>query len=203
MTEPNVADWPTTECNMPDLSRLDSKKVLTHALNRTFAGGGSKDPVAVALSMNFIRLTDHLIFEYESCRRQILEFISKGHDSHLLPYFRAVCHMETAVTTMHRAIRLAQRLRNMKLAVPVPVPKRVAIFTATVENQVRNVRDSIEHVYNQITKETRMVGVPNCLTLNINHLECEGHKIKYADFAGWIRQLDPIALALASYKEPS
>jgi hypothetical protein len=38
---------------------------LTFVLNRVFAGGGPKDPKSYALVMNFIRIVDHFVAEYE------------------------------------------------------------------------------------------------------------------------------------------
>jgi hypothetical protein len=202
MTDEAASDWPTVSCNMPDLSDLNSKKILIHAMRRMFLGGGSRDKVASSLSSNFVRLTDHLIFEYENCRTQINLFIAESGEGHISPFARAICHMETAVTTMLRAIRIAQRIRGWQHEPRVPIPKHCAVLRDTVENQVRDVRDAIEHVYNQITNGESRDGLAACLTLKVDHFESEGKKILYSDFASWIRQLDPIAIALAEYQEP-
>jgi hypothetical protein len=60
-----AGQWPPTTCEMPDLSNLSANASLTFVLNRVFAGGGPKDPKSYALVMNFIRIVDHFVAEYE------------------------------------------------------------------------------------------------------------------------------------------
>jgi len=70
-----VQRWPPERCDMPDLSRLDGKHSLTLMLNRMFRRGGPAEPRAFALVMNFVRITDKLVGDYERCRLAFQEFI--------------------------------------------------------------------------------------------------------------------------------
>lgn len=64
--------WPT-RCDMPDLSNLVSRTSLDVALNRMFCGGGPKDRISYALLMNFNRVADILVEDYEAARRSMAE----------------------------------------------------------------------------------------------------------------------------------
>lgn len=197
-TEPGLK-WPS-RCEMPDLSGLPSKTSLDVALNRMFCGAGPRDRVSYALLMNYNRVVDLLVEDYEAARRSMLEATQSTGDVPLHALLSAIGHLENCVTTTLRAMRFAQRLRNKSRG--VIVPPKLAVLSGAVERRVRDIRNAIEHLDSQLASGNWQASDPLCLMVYEDRLELAGYHIRYGELAQWITELHDLAVSTAQFKEP-
>jgi hypothetical protein len=104
---------------MPTVDHLSNKGTLNVLLDRSFSGtpaGLPPDRTLVGLLMNFSRLTDKALREYDAARAELLFYITP-HDGQLrvIPYLRAIDHMENCVSAAQRAVLNAQALQANKV----------------------------------------------------------------------------------------
>lgn len=198
-TAPVAGRWPPKTCEMPDLSRLNAKASLTLVLNRMFAGGGPEDPKSYALVMNFIRVVDKLVMDYERTRVALKEYVSTPNNV-ISPLIYATNNCESCITTMIRTIKLGRRIRRDQNG--PSIAKKIAVLSGSVWSKVNDMRNAIEHVDGQIINDTWVPNEPLCLLVKSDRLELIGEEILYSELAEWVLQLNELAIQLAQYKEP-
>ncbi len=74
----------------------------------------------VGLFMNFSRLTDKALREYDAARAELLAFVEPHGGLRASPYLRAIDHMENCVSATHRAVLNARALREGKIGRAAP-----------------------------------------------------------------------------------
>jgi hypothetical protein len=194
-----AGQWPPTACEMPDLSHLSANTSLAFVLNRVFTGGGPKDPKSYALVMNFIRIVDHLVAEYEQTRAALTEFVNTPNNV-ISPIFDATNYYESCISTMIRVIRLGRRIRNDRKS--PPIAKKIPVLSNQIWDRVNNMRGAIQHIDERISKNTWLPGEPVCLLVKSDRLELNGEEILYSELADWVKQLNELGAQLAPFKEP-
>ena len=199
MSSAPTSQWPPKTCEMPDLSDLNSKASLMLILNRMFAGGGPKDSKSYALVMNFIRIVDKLVVEYESARASLSEYINTPNNV-ISPLLVATGECESCITTMVRAINLGRRIRRDQNG--PQLARTIPVLAKAVGSRANDMRNAIEHIDGQIVKDTWVPGEPVCLLLKNDRLELIGEELEYSELAAWISQLQQLAEQLAQYREP-
>jgi hypothetical protein len=104
---------------MPPVDHLSNKGTLNVLLDRTMSGlpaGLPPDRTMVGLFMNFSRLTDKALREYDAARAELLLYVSPPDEIlRTSPYLRAIDHMENCVSAAHRAVLNAQALQASKI----------------------------------------------------------------------------------------
>jgi hypothetical protein len=190
--------WPPTVCGLPDLSALRQDKMLRLAERKIVGMTGPPVWLTETLRINYVRVTDHLIHEYEKTREELTLYVNEAGSGFLrtLHLIRATGHFEAAVTNMVRAIGLARRLRRAKDG--PPIEKNVQVLRDDVANRVGDLRNAIEHIFGSNSDPVP----PAWLILKNEKCELEGIEILYGDFAHWIEQLDKIAVEAAEYQGP-
>jgi hypothetical protein len=93
----------------------------------------------VGLFMNFSRLTDKALREYDAARAELLLYVSPHDGLRLGPYLRAIDHMENCVSATHRAVLNAQALRENKVGRAAPG------LTQLQEERLAHLRNAVEH----------------------------------------------------------
>jgi len=199
-TAPVAGQWPPKTCEMPDLAGLNAKASLTLLLNRMSAAGGPKDPKSYAFVMNFIRVVDKLIVEYERTRAALNEYVSTPNNV-ISPLIYATNNCESCITTMVRAIKLGRRIRRDQNG--PPIAKKMPVLFDSIWSKLNEMRGAIEHIDEQFSNNTWVPGEPVCLLLKSDRLELTGREILYVELADWVRQLNNLAIQLAQYKESS
>ncbi len=135
---------------MPAVSEMFNKNMLNVVLDRTLTGSSpvpSASPL-MGLWMNFVRLTDKALREYDASRHELLSYVGHAGGFRTSPYIRAIDHMENCLSAAHRAVLDAAALRAEGLGTKaVPITERQ-------EQRLRLVRNTIEHT------DERLVG-PN------------------------------------------
>jgi len=127
---------------MPGVDHLSNKGTLNVLLDRTFSGlpsGLPPDRTMVGLFMNFSRLTDKALREYDAARTELLLYVSPHDELRPSPYLRAIDHMENCVSATHRAVLNARALRANKIGRAAPR------LTQLQEQRLKDLRDAIEH----------------------------------------------------------
>jgi len=129
---------------MPPVDHLSNKGSLNVLLDRDFSGGIPAglppDRTMIGLFMNFSRLTDKALREYDAARAELLLYVSP-HDGPLriTPYLRAIDHMENCVSAAHRAVLNAQALQENKIGRSAPR------LTPRQKDRLAFLRNAIEH----------------------------------------------------------
>jgi hypothetical protein len=93
----------------------------------------------VGLFMNFSRLTDKALREYDAARAELLLFASPHEGLRIGPYLRAIDHMENCVSATHRAVLNARALQANKIGRAGPR------LTKLQEDRLAHLRNAVEH----------------------------------------------------------
>jgi hypothetical protein len=128
---------------MPSVDHLSNKGTLNVLLDRTFSGlpaGVRPDRTLVGLFMNFSRLTDKALREYDAARAELFVYLAPGEGLlRTSPYLRAIDHMENCVSATHRAVLNARALRANRVGRGGPR------LTPLQEQRLYHLRNAIEH----------------------------------------------------------
>lgn len=189
--------WPPKINEMPDLSRLEKQVSLNVALNATFRAAGPIDRNARSLWLNYIRLVDQMIWEYEAARNELQEYVDT---TNLSPLFRAIAHMETLVNTMRRAILFARRMRRHKDS---PKIEKLSVLSGSAGDRLVAIRNAIEHLESTILNGEIARGEPTTLLVQSDRIELLEHEIYYVELADWATELHTLAIQLADYRDPA
>jgi len=188
---------------IPELSDLKSQSVLL-AVNRFFRGAGPKDWKAWALVLNYVRLVDLAVTEYEIARKAILEFASSNETLLLDRPIQASGHFETSVTATKRAIDHLKALRSHR---EVPqrlkdlIPRGIIVLSGNVETKVTTMRHAIQHLEKDIKNGNISPGQAIALSPKEHNIELGRCSIRYSDLADWLRELHSLSVKLTSYWE--
>lgn len=189
--------WPD-RCEMPDLSELSSASSIDSALNRMFSGGGSKDPVSHALQINFNRMVDMLVENYEAARRYQTIASTRDGSVPLHALITAIGLFENCITTALRAISFARRLKNHTRGRMI---SKQSVLSDSVGDRIRELRNAIEHLDRDLASGNWVKWHAYCLIPKEDHIILGEQRIDYLELAGWITQLHGIAQETAQYKE--
>jgi hypothetical protein len=127
---------------MPAVDHLSNKGTLNLLLDRTFSvlpAGLPPDRTMVGLFMNFSRLTDKALREYDAARAELLLYVSPHDGLRTSPYLRAIDHVENCVSATHRAVLNAQALGENKIGRAAPR------LTPSQEQWLAHLRNAVEH----------------------------------------------------------
>lgn len=123
-----------------DLSNRGLSNVLVERLIKGVPTGLSADRSLVGLFVNFARLTDKALREYDAARAELLLML-EPHEQQLrvTPYTRAIDHMENCLSALHRAVLNAKALRAQGLGRGAPQ------LTERQFDRLNFVRNAVEH----------------------------------------------------------
>jgi hypothetical protein len=127
---------------MPGVDHLSNMGTLNVLLDRTLSAlpsGLPPDRTMIGLFMNFSRLTDKALREYDAARAELLLYVSPHDGLRLGPYLRAIDHMENCVSATHRAVLNARALRANKIGRAAPR------LTQLQEQRLAHLRNAVEH----------------------------------------------------------
>jgi hypothetical protein len=128
--------------SLPSVDDLSNKGTLNVLLDRTLTGlpaGLPPDRTLVGLFMNFSRLTDKALREYDAARAELLLYVSLHEGLRTSPYLRAMDHMENCVSATHRAVLNAGALRENHVGRGAPT------LTQRQDQRLAYLRNAVEH----------------------------------------------------------
>lgn len=180
--------------------------------------------------MNFVRLTDLAVTEYEAGRAATArEWSEKG--GSLVAALAASGHFrETFVTSVHRAVVHAKASRANGDVPPwlqALLPSRAEVLSGGGDETIRGMRDVVQHLEARIlgmepatgrtlhpTRPRIQLGEPVALMVDgderrgggvtvwtIDRIELSGHRIALADLARWMGELHDLAGAVVDNRE--
>ena len=138
--------------DMPAVDHLFNKNSLNVNLDRWLGGnpGHPTDRSLMGLWVNFVRLTDKALREYDAARTELMAYVSArdGAVLHMSPYVRAIDHMENCVSATHRAVLDARALQTNG------VGRKGPRLTEGQERRLRGLRNTIEHTDERLIGST-------------------------------------------------
>lgn len=192
-----------SECKMPDLSDLDFP-LIGRLIVQLLVGERDLSPNARRYRRNFVRLLDKALREYKESRELILaEVAETNHPSGGRPiYFLAFTdHIETCINAVSRLFRLLERIKSEKDSPKFPRELRRLIETRN--KSVANIRNSVEHIDEQIQKGEIAPGKPIMLALNKDSdgISISSFEIKFTELAMVLEKMHEIALYILKDKK--
>lgn len=182
----------------PNLSELDELS-LGFALNHILNNSGNYNHTDYALVMNFVRLVDLAIREYENGRRKLCES-QNNNTARLWLTIVASGHFEVCITTIKRTIGHLKGIRSNK-TIRDNLPQSIKILNGKSEKQITDMRNAIQHFDEQIKKGEIKKGQPLFIIPTETAIELGAYTIQFADLSSWLRELHKCASSLALYKE--
>jgi hypothetical protein len=102
--------------------------------------------MATAVFVNFCRLTDKALLEYEAARADFEKYLSGAGSP--VPYLRGIDHLENCIDAAYRAARHAEALRSLRIGRGVPLPTKLQ------RDALKQVRDAVQHVEERLLKRS-------------------------------------------------
>ncbi len=147
----------------------------------------------------FVRLAEKSAIEYVEARAKLFKFLELGNAD---DEYRAGDHFESCIQSLHRAINYLERLKSLGYkrgdgSPLVPKPQNMTVLHQSNANSIRDFRDAIEHLENDILKglipETQRTGVH----LGWDKATIGSHNLGYKEVAKWIEQINRVAAILS------
>ena len=182
---------------MPPLAldtTLRSKRDLGHILGVH----GPSEPRGKKIVDGLVRLIDKCGLEYIAAREMLVKFLADGYVMH---YHRAQDHFESCIQALYRAINYLERLRALGYSnngIPlVPRPRELEVIRDSTKNAVREFRDFVEHIEDDII-QGKVADESNAfIQLGWSSASINGATLAYADVVRWCSQLHEIAEPLS------
>jgi len=183
---------------MPPLD-LETSLRAKRELGRMLGVHGPPSERGLQLADGFVHLVEKCVLEYQASRERLIEFMRDGYAD---DQFRARDHFETSAHALHRAIEYLDRLRQLGFrrsdgAPFIPRPRDLALLRESVRQKVRDVRDHIEHLDQDIVAGLYGASTRVGLHMGRDRVTIAGVEILYADFVAWVAQLHHFAALLS------
>jgi hypothetical protein len=183
-----------SELVMPPVDDMYNRNSLNANLDRLH-GNNPRVPTSktlVGLWMNFVRLTDKALLEYDAARAELINYLYPPDDGthRLSPYLRAVDRLENCISATHRAVLDAKALQASGVGRSGPK------LTEPQERRLREIRNTIEHTDERLIgpKGNRKAivfqpGEPFTLRLANRAMVLGIHRLTYMELAGDIAKM--------------
>jgi hypothetical protein len=184
---------------MPSLDHLETSLRSKRDIGKLLGVHAQPSGRARQIADGYVRLVEKAILEYNEARNILIAFLSDGTADHL---HRAQDHFESCVQALHRALIYFDRLRNFGYkrqdGTPfIPRPREIEVLRKSVRTPVRDMRDALEHLDNDILDGTLPEDLPAEIHLGWDTATLGTHKLRYTDVTRWIEQLHGFAALLS------
>jgi hypothetical protein len=191
----NQAGVDKLERSMPSLNHLEVSLRSKRDLGKLLGVHAKPSGRARQIADGYVRLVEKAILEYQEARAKLLAFLADGTADY---EYRAQDHYESCLQTLHRAIVFLDRLRQFGYkrgdGTPfIPRARELEVLRDTVKNQVRDMRDAVEHLDNDILDGRLPEDVRVGIHLRWDKASLGKLELQYADVARWIAQLHEYA----------
>ena len=191
-------------------------------LNFLFGRSISTNYQVTALASTYVRLVEAALAEYRLAMPKLDEFWNTHTSLNLGAMHRAISHFESCLSDMHRAINCFTRLRRHK-----DLPKSLQLklneqrprFVADqISDQIREMRNAIHHLEEQVMNGTIQVGEPialkpdgperphaseaNQTVKTIDRLVIGQSELLFTDVAAWLSEMGRFADKIGTYEAP-
>ena len=190
--------------NIPALSHLSSQSI-SFVMERFLTDSGPQDRKAYALVMNFVRLVDLAVSEYESGRLAILQLANKRNGNlRLGPAIRSTAHFEVCIDALKRAINFLKAIRGnatVPQALKDLLPRTSSLISGKAEGKVTDMRDAIQHLEERIQKGEIIEGESLALQPTCDDLQLGSRNLRYIELAEWLTEAHTLSSTLRGYRE--
>jgi len=187
------------DLKIPDLSDL-SKVSLSFAFSRIFLASGPESYAQYALVMNYIRLVDLAVAEYQEGRELALRYWEPGQS--LGAMIRASGYFEACLSNVKRSLNHLKVIRSYKDFPPElkgRLPRQLKVLRGSAEKQITAIRDAIQHLERDIQNLDVKQDNPICLMLEFEQLMLGNYSISYQELSEWLKELHQCATKIHGY----
>ena len=190
---------------MPDLSDLSGKLTISYFMNQWFGRTGLQlDGPGGYQFLNFIRLVDKTLLEYEQSREYLQQYVDSHNKTSL--FLRCTGHMENCVDSLHRSLLHLEGLKaslhkeRERASEPLPQIDRQELPNKASRKRVVRIRNAMQHMDKRITQGRAGADIaPIGLTVKSDSIEVDHEEIYFEELASWIRQIHNVAEQLITY----
>ncbi len=188
-----------TELHMPSLGDLGNNQGNL-MLNIALARGGPRDDLLRRHFVNFIRLVDLSVAQYELARSHLEASLPDG-KNRLGSLLSGVDHLELCVITVRRALNALQSVTRHPNAPEIPRLARRAL--QAFGGPLGRTRDAVIHIEKDISKGNISSGESHALLVSEDGRTASigGHQLSLEDLERAIRRLHELAETLSQYRE--
>jgi hypothetical protein len=184
---------------MPSLDHVEVSLRGKRELGQLLGVHAQPSGRARQIADGYVRLVEKTILEYKEARADLIRFLAERTVDDL---HRAQDHFESCIQSLHRALIYFERLRGFgykrRDGTPfIPRPRELEVLRDTVRTPVRDMRDALEHLDNDILDGTVPEDSPAGPHLGWEVATLGAHKLQYTDVARWIEQLHEFAAVLS------
>jgi hypothetical protein len=201
-----------TECNMPDLSALQSQAAQSSFLLHQLIGAGVGFPPRMSSHRrNLIRLADKAVSDYMDARGHVLAQIQEqrrspaqmAREGRVIFLHRITDRLEDCIITVRRLFRYYERIKSDPSRFPLEQLLRRRI--ETLEQSICDVRNLIEHLDNDIRNERILEGETTAPVLDekTRTIALAGVSLPIATLARAIEHFHAFATDFAQYRRTS
>ena len=165
-------------------------------------GAGPTKYDEYALIVNFIRLVDLSIIEYQSGRELLFKFWST-HDGVAIGAINlASGHFEACISNMKRSVNYLKSIRSyasFSMEIKNLLPHSLRVLKSETEKRISRLRHAIQHLEKQLQSGFITEGQAVYLKPGQNSLDLGGTTILYSELASWLTELHECSSKLFEY----
>lgn len=188
-----------SELHMPSLDGLPVNQG-TLMLNIALARGGPQDDILRRHFVNFVRLADLSVAEYERARVHLTDSLPGG-DNRLGSLLSAIDHLELCVICVRRTMNALDSVVRHPESPEIRRIDRRAI--SAFENFLRPTRDAIVHIESDISKGDIAMGESHALMVSEDGRTASigNNNLCLTSLGNAVRRLHELASELARYRK--
>lgn len=193
---------------MPDLSELQARPSNgTFLLNQLIGAGNNFPPAMASYRRNMVRVADKAVYDYIDVRNSVLAQIAEAQRPHnemvkgrQIYMFRAVNKLEDCIITVQRLFRYFEKVKRDPSRFPLDGLLRRQL--ESVEDSIRDTRNLIEHLDNDIRNEKIQEGQNTAPALDqeTRMISLAGETLPVEKLARAIRHFHQFAHEFARYR---
>jgi len=186
---------------VPDLNGLSNISSY-YVMHRFFRGVGPATYAEYALVVNFIRLVDLSILEYQSGRKLLFEFWNTHEGTAVGAINLSSGYFEACISNTKRSLNYLKSIRSYESSpkeIKNLLPRSLHVLKSVTEKKITKLRHAIQHLEKQIQLGFITEGQAVYLKPGQNCLELGGASILYTELASWLTELHECSSKLFEY----
>lgn len=206
---------------IPELTLYPNGFPLYWGSSIFLTGNRARDYQVTAILSTYIRLVEAAFIQYKEARRLILKVWSNHSAIEIGAANHSATNFENCITSMHRSVLCMQKIRGIR-AVPDDIkalfPKRPVFAIDTVANRLRDIRNTIQHLDDQVLNGTIPSGAPFTFlatgpespvlesdqpgqTLKvIDRLAIGSNELLFSDIFNWLKEMGDCAEKISQHR---
>jgi hypothetical protein len=191
-------------------------------LNVTFMGNRPENNQVNAITTTYVRLVEGALTEYRQARLLVFSFWNEHRSLALGPATLSATYFEACLSDMHRATRFMICLRghpDTPAGMRALIPKKPRFAEDRVADRIRNMRDAIQHLDEDLLEgrvsesmpfaliatgpETLIENEPGQTLKTIDRLAIGNLEIRFSELYKWLVEMGTYAEELSKFRRGS